>query len=332
MTTRFGIISFAHLHAASYASCLQANPEARLVAIADDDAERGQSWAGRLGVPWYAEFSDLLRSGEVDAVIVTTPNAGHAAAAIAAARAGVHVLCEKPLATSLSDGQAMIAACRAAGVALGTAFPCRYIPAVARVKEQVEAGKLGKILAIAGTNQGGMPGGWFVDPALAGGGAVMDHTVHVADLIRWLTGAEFTEVYAEVGRLFHDDIPVEDAGLLSFSLADGSFGTLDCSWSRLQSYPTWGGVTLNILGTEGYVSLDAFNQTIALYTKEPRTRWIHWGSDSDYLMIQDFARRVSRGLAPAITGEDGLRAVELALGAYRSAATGQPVKLPLDAR
>jgi predicted dehydrogenase len=254
----------------------------------------------------------------------------HAVATINAAAAGKHVLCEKPLATTVADGQAMIAACRQAGVALGTAFPCRYIPAVARVKEQTDAGKLGKILAIAGTNQGRMPGGWFVDKALSGGGAVMDHTVHVADLIRWFTGAEFTEVYCEADTLFHD-LDIDDSGLLSFSLSDGSFGTLDCSWSRLPHYPTWGGVTMNILGTDGYVSIDAFGQTLAVYTEEPRVSWIHWGSDMDYLMIQDFARRISHGQPPAITGEDGLAAAELAIAAYRSAVTHRPVKLPLEA-
>jgi predicted dehydrogenase len=326
---RFGIISFAHLHAAGYARCLQANPETQLVAIADDNPQRGQEWAQRLGVPWHPNYHELILRDDIDAVIVTTENVKHTNATIEAARAGKHVLCEKPLATSLADGRAMVAACQQAGVALGTAFPCRYLSAVSRVKEQVDAGKLGKILAIAGTNQGRMPGGWFIDKALSGGGAVMDHTVHVADLIRWLTGAEFADVYCEADTLFND-IGIDDAGLLSFSLTDGAICTLDCSWSRLPHYPTWGGITLNLVGTDGYVSIDAFKQMIEVYTEEPRASWVHWGSDMDYLMIQDFARRVSRGEPPTITGEDGLRAVELALGAYRSAETHQPVKLPLE--
>ena len=223
----------------------------------------------------------------------------------------------------------MIAACRQAGVALGTAFPCRYIPAVTRVKAQTDAGKLGKFLAIAGTNQGRNPGGWFTDKALSGGGAVMDHTVHVADLVRWFTGAEFAEVYCEAGTLFQVG-GIDDAGLLSFSMTDGTQCTLDCSWSRLPHYPTWGGGTLNLLGSAGYVRLDAFGQNLEVYTEEPRASWVHWGSDMDALMIQDFTRRVSRGEPPAITGEDGLAAVELALGAYRSAETHRPIKLPLS--
>jgi predicted dehydrogenase len=88
---------------------------------------------------------------------------------------------------------------------------------------------------------------------------------------------------------------------------------------------------MNILGREGYVSIDAFGQTLAVYTEEPAASWIYWGSDMDYLMIQDFARRISRGQPPAITGEDGLAAAELAIGAYRSAATHRPMKLPLEA-
>ena len=325
----FGIISFAHLHAHSYARCLTSMPEARLVALADDDAERGQAMAAQFGVPWHQDYAQLLARDDVDAVIVTTPNARHAAVTSAAAQAGKHVLCEKPLATTLDDGRMMIAACQRAGVALGTAFPCRYIPAVVRVKEQIDQGRAGKIMAISGTNHGTMPPGWFLDKKLSGGGAVIDHTVHVADLIRWLTGAEFAEVYAEIDTLLHD-VPIDDVGLLSFKLTDGTICTLDTSWSRLPHFPTWGDVTLSIVGDGGVVNVEAFNQKIALYTEEPRTAWVPWGSDMDYLMLQDFARRVSRGEPPLASGEDGLRALELALGAYRSAAEGRPVRLPLE--
>jgi predicted dehydrogenase len=161
----------------------------------------------------------------------------------------------------------------------------------------------------------------------------MDEARQVVSAVRKakgkFTGAEFADVYAEAGMLFHD-LGIDDSGLLSFSLTDGTICTLDCSWSRRLHYPTWSGVTLNTVGADGYVSIDAFAQTLAVYTEEPRATWVHWGSDMDYLMIQDFARRVSRGEKPAITGEDGLRAVELALGAYRSAETHQLVKLPLD--
>jgi UDP-N-acetylglucosamine 3-dehydrogenase len=156
----------------------------------------------------------------------------------------------------------------------------------------------------------------------------MDHTVHVADLIRWFTGAEFAEVYAEAGTLFHD-LDIDDAGLLSFSMTDGTICSIDCSWSRLPHYTGWGDVALNVLGEDGYVSIDSLAQVLALYTEEPRSGWVGWGSDMDTLLIADFARRVARGEPPAITGEDGLAAMELALAAYRSAETGRPVKLPL---
>ena len=98
---------------------------------------------------------------------------------------------------------------------------------------------------------------------------------------------------------------------------------------RVFTTVTWGGVTLNIVGTAGYANVDGFAQMLSLYTEEPHAAWISWASDMDYLMIQDFARRVSQGRPPGATGEDGLRALELALGAYRSAQSGRPVKLPL---
>ncbi len=207
---RFGIISFAHMHATSYARCIQANPDTELVAVADPDPERGSTWAGRFGVPLYADHRELLERGDIDAVIVTTANVEHAAMTLDAAAAGKHVLCEKPLATTVADGRddRGVPARRLPGHGLPLPLSARGRAG----QEQVDAGKLGRILAIAGANRGWMPGGWFVDRAQAGGGAVMDHTVHVADLIRWFTGAEFAEVYAEAGTLFHD-LDIDDAGL-----------------------------------------------------------------------------------------------------------------------
>ncbi len=104
-----------------------------------------------------------------------------------AAQHGVHVLCEKPIATTLEDARAMIASCERAQVKLMIAYPpVRYNTPVLRVKEMVERGAVGEVLAIRGTNHGRLPGGWFVEPELSGGGAVLDHTVHVIDLIRWI--------------------------------------------------------------------------------------------------------------------------------------------------
>ena len=199
------------------------------------------------------------------------------------------------------------------------------------VCEQVQDGTLGEVLALRGTNHGKMPGGWFVDQALSGGGAVIDHTVHVADLNRLLLRREAIEVYAEIGSGFHHR-SWEDTGFLTIGYKGGVFATLDTSWSRPQTYPTWGDVTLQVVGTGGVLDLDIFAQNIIHYDeKAGQMSWDHWGSGTDAGLIADFLRLTRGEPAPDLaTGEDGLRALAVALAAYRSAAAGEPVAVDND--
>lgn len=321
---RVAILSLAHFHGYSYAAAVKEHPDARLALIWDEDRTRGQAAAEQFGCRFEPDLERAL-AAEIDAVIITSANVRHKELAVKAARAGKHILCEKPIATSLEDAQEMIAAAREAGVQLMTAFPCRYAPPVQRVKQALAEGQIGEVLAIKGTNHGRMPGGWFADPQLSGGGAVLDHTVHVADLIRWFLGREFAAVYAETDTRFHD-LAVDDCGLLTMELEGGVFATLDPSWSRPEAYPTWGDVTMEIVGTQGTISLDAFSQNLALYNNADKIgAWVPYGSDMDAGLVADFIRCAAANATPPITGEDGLRAMEVALMAYESARTGQTV-------
>jgi predicted dehydrogenase len=325
---RVGIASFAHVHAPAYASALREIAGAVLAGVWDDDLDRGRQAADTYGTRFYQRLDDLLAA--VDSLVVASENTRHKDIVLAAAAAGVHVLCEKPLATSREDGQAMIRACAGAGVKLGTAFPVRYSDAVRQLRAAVLGGTVGETLMIRATNRGTFPGGWFGDPALAGGGALMDHTVHVADLLRWIWGREFVQVYAEAATRHHD-LAVDDCGLLLITLEGGLIASLDPSWSRpVHAFPTWGDVTMEVTGTAGVASLDVFAQNVELFSNQRgRTQWINWGDDLDRLMLEDWLRAIRTGAPAPISGEDGLRAVELAIAAYRSARTHQPVPLPL---
>jgi predicted dehydrogenase len=220
----------------------------------------------------------------------------------------------------------MIEACKKGGVELMTAFPVRFNPSIARAREVLKEGRLGRILAIKGTNRGKNPGGWFVDPSLSGGGAVMDHTVHVVDVMRWYMGSEVREVYAEMDRLPSAN-GIDEAGILTMEFDNGVFATLDCSWSRNRTFPFWGDVTLEIVGTEGTLSVDAFAQRLHVYTDDQGVSWDYWGDDMDVGMIREFVTSIREGRSPSVSGEDGLKAVEVALAAYRSAEMQAPVIL-----
>jgi len=178
---KIGMISFAHMHATSYASCLKQIEGVEIAGIYNEEEEAGKSMAERFGSKFYPDYDELLKQ-QLDAVIVCSANADHKKHVLAAADSGCrYILCEKPIATTLEDAQAMIDGCKK--VNFGISFPCRYIPAVASAKRSL--GEIGRILAVKTTNHGRMPGGWFIQKEKSGGGAVMDHTPHVVDLLRW---------------------------------------------------------------------------------------------------------------------------------------------------
>lgn len=331
---KIGVLSFAHLHAAGFTAGLVHRPDVEL-RIADEDAERGQRFADQFGVPFAASY-DALLDWQPDAVVVCSENAGHRKLVELAASAGAHVLCEKPLSTSLSDGRLMLEACERAGVQLMTAFPMRFAAPITAFEASVRGGALGTICGAEGINFGTMPGGWFVDPQLAGGGSVMDHTVHIADLLRWILGSEAVEVYAQTNRLLYSELPVETAGLIAVTFADGTAATIDCSWSRPRSYPTWGAVKLELVGEKGIGSVDATRQKVALYSDGPdrggpyEAQWLPAGGDATRGMLDEFVSAIREGRTPRPDGWDGYRATEIAIAAYRSAESGQPVQLPLE--
>ena len=327
MSVRVGIVSFAHVHAPPYAAALAGLDGADFVGIADGDEARGREAADRFGVRFFAEAEALF--GEVEAVVVCSENRSHREDAVSALENGVHVLCEKPLATNVDDALVMIRASEAAGRQLRTAFPVRYLPPIARAREILRSGGVGRVLAVNATNHGRIPGGWFLDPKASGGGAVMDHTVHVADLLRWMLDVEAMSVYAEVGTFFGAD-GIDDGGILTLelgggALADGTFATIDPSWSRGDGFPTWGDVTLRITGTAGVLDVDPFARHLTSFDHESgTTSWAYTGEDMNALMLRDFLRGVAEGDPAGASGTDGLRALEIVLAAYRSGKSHEP--------
>lgn len=327
-TVRIGMMSFAHMHATSYAHSIASREDTELVGIADAEPARAEQMAARYSTRTFESYEALLAAPGLDAVVVCSENVNHRTLVEMAAAAGKHVLCEKPLATTLADAEAMIAACRAAGVQLMTAFPCRYSPVMQRLKAYVDSGAGGAVLAFRGTNRGRNPGGWFIDRSLSGGGAMIDHTVHVTDLMRWLLSDEVCQVYAEISNgISHGDF--DDVAFLSLDFRSGVFGTLDASWSRPKSFPTWGDVTLEVVTEKGTLSMDMFSQNVVLYSDRTNSvSWHNWGGNMDEGLVAAFARAVAEGSPVPISGEDGLRAAEVAIAAYRSAETQRAVKIP----
>jgi predicted dehydrogenase len=208
-----------------------------------------------------------------------------------------------------------------------TAFPCRFSPAFQNLKRRVAAGEIGAIRAICATNRGRCPFGWFVKPELSGGGALIDHVVHVTDLLRDLLGEEPVRVQAQIGNNVYGQ-EWEDTAMLTLEFGSGIFATLDSSWSRPSTYHTWGDVTMNVVGENGVIEMDMFGQSIQRYSAGSITHSSNgFGADLDALMVDDFVRACLDDRPLKVTGLDGMQAARVALAGYESIKQGQPVAL-----
>nr|WP_202395711.1 Gfo/Idh/MocA family oxidoreductase [Virgibacillus halodenitrificans] len=309
------MMSFAHMHAHSYANSLLKLPNVELVCIFDDEEERGKDSAKKYGTEYVSDQETFLNR-EMDAVIICSENSKHKEMVVKAAKAKKNILCEKPIATTLKDGEEMIRVCEENGVILQIAFPVRFNSSIRQLKDMISKGELGKIIAFRTTNRGQNPGGWFIDKQASGGGAVLDHTVHMVDVMRWCIEKEVKKVDALVDSYFHD-IPIDDAGLLTLEFENGVIASHDASWSKFSAYPTWGDVTIEAIGTKKTVKVDALQEHLRLYEEDSKPlKHLFYGNNMDFDLIKDFVDCVKEGREPSITGYDGLKALEVALAAY----------------
>ena len=325
------IVGCAHRpHAWSYARALTSAPSARLIAVFDEDPALGHSVADEFAAPLTDDLDQLLASTELDAVVVCSPTAQHRGQVEAAASAGLHVLCEKPIATTAADARAMIAACRDAGVQLHVAFVSRFLPHVRSIKQAIDSGSLGEVIGLRAGNRGRPPlpphyPAWITQPRESGGGALIDHSVHLTDLVRHLTGREVTAVAAETGALLWD-AGVEDCALLSLVLDNGAVAGLDPSWSVPANSPWDYDFFLRLVGTRGAADLDDLAESVRVVSGRMAAglRLAGFAEDPDAAMIETFCASVREGrpAEPSASGEDGLRALEVALAGYASAADG----------
>jgi predicted dehydrogenase len=332
MAIRIGILSCAHLHAEAYQANLKRIEGVDLVGFSHEDPEEAHHFSENHGVRWFPDHQELLAQG-LDGVLICAENANHLRLVEQAAVAGCAILCEKPIATSVPDALAIRRICETNGVRFMTAFPMRFATSAQAVRRMLKNGELGAILGINGMNHSEIPGNhraWFTDKKLAGGGAVMDHTVHLADLFRWCFEAEALEIYAELSnQLYRNEVEVETAGLILLTFSNGVHASIDCSWSRPISYPRWGHLKMEILGERGIIVMDAFAQYITLYSRGAMRdpSWIGFGPDPNQAMVEEFVASIREKRDPSVSWNDGYQALRVALAAYESAERSQPVKI-----
>jgi predicted dehydrogenase len=328
---RIGILSTAHVHADGFAALLNTMPALEVVGFSEPDVARASAFGDSTGFKHFATHRALMDS-QPDAVIVCAETSLHLPLVRLAAKCGAHILCEKPIATTLSDALEMQKACNAAGVKFMTAYPMRFDPNLIALKKRLEVGDLGRVLAICGINHAENPmhrRAWFVDSKLAGGGAVMDHTVHLTDLYRWLLGREVTSVQAEVSNPFYPALETDSAAFATLGLGDVPC-SIDASWSRpVGIYPRWGHLKLEVFLEGGAFEVDAFAQSLKLYSKNtPKaSRWLGYGADATHAMLEAFLQAVRLDTPVPVSWQDGYAGLQVALACYDSSQRGAVVAL-----
>jgi len=347
---RVGMISWAHVHAEFRARALAELPDVEVVAIADDDAERGRAAAGRFGVSdFHRDWRELVARDDLDLVMVHSENARHVDQVIAVAESGKHVFCEKPIATRVEDARAMVEAVRAAGVDGTAAFVSRFSQEAGRVREIVDSGVLGEtlltrsLIGLAGIAEIGCPPDmveWMTDPHLGGGGAWIDEGSHGVDLLRWLVG-DIAEVSAMSANRAKPGLDGEDVAVATVRYRNGALGEISTVWSLAADIGmrNW----LEIYGTTGSLIMRATDPfpRVELYRADDDPRFRGWtvphiepaaAEPHDYTSwpphvhhykreVASYVQRVRAGRRPfGPTLEDGLACLEVIEAGYRSAA------------
>ena len=335
---KVGLIGCGNIGARAHLPAYARIPEAELVAVCDIVKERADQAARASGAVPYTDYRRLLERNDIGMVDICLPSYLHAEVATAAAEAGKHVLCEKPIAHRLEAAKAMIGAVRKAGIKLMIGHVRRFDHRYTSIKAQVDAGKVGKPVFIRRAERQFLPfppDAWQWDPK-RGGGVILDIGIHAADMFRWFFGEDAVEIYA-VARSVRE--AAQEAGsfdhaLVTCKFPEGKVGFAEISWAYPQGFGGALYAQLDVVGTEGKISYsDKDTNPLLIYTPDKGhelPRYFRFMSTTEYAFeeeIRHFVRCVLEDKEPAVSLEDAYAALEMALAAQRSAETGEPVGL-----
>ena len=285
-----------------------------VVAVANHREGTARAFADRHRIGRVtSDWESLATDPEVDAVVVGTPNALHAAQTVAASRAGKHVLVEKPMATSVAECDAMIDASHTSGTALMVAHCWRFHANVRAMRDRIAAGELGEVVKTRGygVHAGSGPSGWFLDRDLAGGGALPDMGVHAIDTARFLLGGpEPVRVCATIGTRY-GDYQVDDDGILLISWSQGTNSIVESGW--WQPHTEGLEAETEVYGTGGYARM--------FPREEPSEDYEHCAQPMYTAQMQEFLGAVEAGRPPEPSGADGRVVLQVVEQAYASSAS-----------
>lgn len=343
MTVRFGIVG-SGLMAGIYATCIaEDTKDTRLVAVAM--GSRAPGLAQRFKVDVEPSLEALLARDDIDAVVIATPHSAHLPETLLAAQAGKHVFLEKPMALDKAECRQMIEACREAGVRLSVGQITRRLGAPLEARRRIDAGEIGdvRMIQVWRALAGGLQfpeGSWAIDPRE--GGPFLDWGSHGCDIVRWYAGAEPVLAFGQYAR-YDPAEPLPPTAFVQFSFANGVLAHIWMT-NELPHAVMGARARYIVIGSKAILDINAYGELSKstpdgweLVYRSPD--WVSadeaWGYPNRYIrdgfarQVQDFADAIAAGREPEVTGEDGLKAVEMVQAAARSAETGASVPLPL---
>ena len=311
---------------------------AELVACYDRLPIGAERYAEEFGCKAYHDFQDFLKDPDIEVVTICTPSGAHLDPAVAAAKAGKHVIVEKPLEVTVERCDEIIDACEKAGVTLSTIFPSRFHQSSLLLKQAIESGRFGKltlgdaIVKWYRTQQDYDSGVWRGTWKLDGGGALMNQGVHGVDMITWLMGG-VKSVRADCKRLLWNT-EVEDTAVITLTYKNGAVGVIECTTSvypGLETVFTVGGQNGSVLFGDNMIYSWKFKNDTP---SQPEIEDAFAGTNCSYddcsphaVQIEDMARAVIENREPMITGKEAMQSVKVILAIYESARTGREVFL-----
>jgi predicted dehydrogenase len=326
---RWGILGCAAIADRAVIPAIQASETGELVGIASRSEGKAKEKAEQFAIPkHYDSYEALLADADIDAVYIPLPNHLHLEWTLAAAKAGKHILCEKPLALNAEEAQRMVDYCKEAGVHLAEAFMYRHHPRIARVKEIIASGEIGELRAIRGvfTYNGAESKGDIRQVKAWGGGGLYDVGVYPLSAARWITGAEPEAVTAHA--LFspeHDNVDMMASGLVEF--AGGVALTFDCGmWASFRN-------ELEIVGTKGSITLkpsflpNKHNDGITVQVGDQLREEKPYAVDAYVAQADQFARVVWGHEEPAYPAQDAVANMKLVEACLESAHKRERISL-----
>ena len=350
MPTGFAVVGCGMI-ANFHAKAISEMADARLVACFDNRPEGADKFAASVGCKAYHRLEEMLADPTVHVVNICTPSGAHMDPAVAAAKAGKHVVVEKPLEITLRRCDAVIEACEQSGVKLATIMPSRFSGANVALKSAIDGGRFGKLtlgdtyVKWWRTQQYYDSGGWRGTWALDGGGAYMNQAIHNVDLIYWLMG-DVTEVAAITDTLAHERIEVEDTGVAAVRFANGAIGTIAATTSaypgllkRTEIHGDHGSAVVeqDSIKLWQFAESQAGDEELLAKLGEANTTQGGAGDPAAIshlghrLQLEDLIQAIATGRDPLVDGRQGRKSVEIILAIYESNWSGKRVKLPLKA-